>query len=331
MRPIQLHLSVHPLSLLAGALLVGTLGFLMSMQKTVLNKAQFLTPKEKEILSCMSLVNVHNDKTLVFEGINVQIVNGLGATNGYPPDPHEVDPLVTQVNGVGNLIVGYNELGNPNGDDRSGSHNIVFGHGSSYSSFGGIVGPYDCTTSGPFASVTGGRLNRASGLFASVSGGAGNTADAEYNVFGTALGSSSVSGGVGNTASGFWSSVSGGHNNTASGNSCSVSGGAYNIATGWSTPSGTGSEIGAASVSGGAHNIADSDAASVGGGYLNTAGAEFASVSGGGGNTAIGCWSSVSGGSDNAAYGFFSSVSGGSGRSANTHFSWAAGSLTEQN
>ncbi len=26
-----------------------------------------------------------------------------------------------------NLIVGYNELGNPNGDDCTGSHNVSFG------------------------------------------------------------------------------------------------------------------------------------------------------------------------------------------------------------
>ena len=75
-------------------------------------------------------------KTLRINAINVQIVNGLDSTNGYPTDPDSVDPVATVTNGLGNLIVGYNELGNPAGDDRTGSHNVVIGHGNSFSSFG---------------------------------------------------------------------------------------------------------------------------------------------------------------------------------------------------
>ena len=45
-------------------------------------------------------------RTAQISGINVQIVNGLGATNEYPDDPN--DFFINSVtNGVGNLIVGY--------------------------------------------------------------------------------------------------------------------------------------------------------------------------------------------------------------------------------
>jgi len=42
----------------------------------------------------------------LFNSVNVQIVNGLGATNGNPMlDEHLPGP----VNGLGNLVIGYNE------------------------------------------------------------------------------------------------------------------------------------------------------------------------------------------------------------------------------
>src|SRR3569833_214159 len=47
---------------------------------------------------------------IMFHDANVHVVSGSGETNGT-------------VNGLGNLIVGYNEHGNPNGDTRIGSHN----------------------------------------------------------------------------------------------------------------------------------------------------------------------------------------------------------------
>ena len=140
--------------------------------------------------------------TVQFTGANVRIVNGLGTTQ--------------TINSTGNLVVGYNEFGNPNGDDRTGSHNISFGEANSFSSFGGLVGPKDNTISGAFASVSGGGWNTASGNYSSVSGGRRNYAS------GT---DSSVSGGRRNYASGIDSSVSGGRLNTASGFASSVSGG----------------------------------------------------------------------------------------------------------
>jgi len=278
-----------------------------------------LTPEQEEILSHMSIVYLDDgsgnlvNKTIRFERINVQVVNGLGATSGYPMDPDSVDPLDVQVNGVGNLIVGYNELGNPIVDDRTGSHNMVLGHGNSYTSFGGFVGPRDNTTSAPFASVTGGTGNQASGLSASVVGGGGNTASGFL---------ASVTGGKNNVASGYWSAVSGGRANSATDNYTSVSGGDGNTASNcW------------ASVSGGVYNEASGYWASVSGGRSNLASGYYGcSVSGGAHNTASGYYgSSVSGGLYNTAYGDYSTVSGGVNRSVTGSFDWRAGSLFEDN
>ncbi len=157
---------------------------------------------------------------------HVQIVNGLGATNGFPDIPNSVDPAQTTTNGLGNLIVGYNEervlrpgcVQNPARfhcqDLRTGSHNIVDGALNNYTSFGGLVVGNLNTISGPYSSVSGGRNNRASGLSSSVSGGTSHTASG---------GGSSVSGGgglldgQGNTAEGDFSTVSGGRDVTATG------------------------------------------------------------------------------------------------------------------
>jgi hypothetical protein len=162
-------------------------------------------------------------KTFRLTGVNLQLVNGLGATNGYPPDPTSNDPLVTQTNGLGNLIVGYNEFKAsmlPN--DRTGSHNVVAGTRLDFSSYGGlVVGDYNAI-SGPYASVSGGNANRASAIYSSVSGGFNGRAEGEW---------AAISGGHACTASGEYASVSGGRLNVASGNYASVSGGAFRTAS----------------------------------------------------------------------------------------------------
>jgi len=206
---------------------------------------------------------------ITFSGVNVHVVNGTGTTDG-------------SVNGVGNLIVGYNEL-RGTGDDRTGSHNIVVGVRHNYSSFGGLVVGYYNTISGAHASVSGGYGNTASRAGASVSGGYGNTASEYY---------SSVSGGADNTASGTYASVSGGADNKASTYYGSVSGGYYNTASGvW------------ASVSGGAYNTASSDYASVSGGQYSEASNWYSSVTGGRNCTAGGRWSVMSAGNGHSVSG----------------------------
>jgi hypothetical protein len=167
---------------------------------------------------------------------NLHIESGSGTTYG-------------PTNGLGNLIVGYNESRAPyDVDNRTGSHNIVVGVNQNFSSFGGLVAGVGNTISGAYASVSGGHLNAASGSASSASGGEQNIASGD---------NSSVSGGRQNTASGINSSVSGGQDSTANSYASSVSGGARNAASGlWS---------------------------SVSGGHLNAASGDFSSVSGGNG------------------------------------------------
>ena len=141
-------------------------------------------------------IGTHNGRpAALFEAVNVMVVNGTGSTEGA-------------TNGVGNLIVGYDEfLGSPD-DNKSGSHNLVVGPEHNYSSVGGFVA---------------GRANNILGGSATVSGGFFNTASG---------GRSSVSGGSFNTASGLAPSVSGGRTGTASGLASSVSGGSGRTAPG---------------------------------------------------------------------------------------------------
>lgn len=213
-----------------------------------------------------------------FIGVNVQVVNGAGSSS--------------TTNGLGNLIVGYDELppGNPPGS-RNGSHNLVVGRQHQYPSFGGLVAGFNNVVSGQEASVVGGSLNNANGTWSSVTAGRQNVATGMH---------ASVTGGEFNNASGAGASVSGGSTNQAGGDHASVSGGHENFASG-----------------------VDS---SVSGGELNEARGAQSGVSGGISNLASGRAATVSGGRQNNAGGIDASVSGGQARSAPVQDCWKAGS-----
>ncbi len=272
-----------------------------------------------------------NGNEIYMDGINLNIRNGLGATNGYPENPDGFTPEYSRVNGLGNLIIGYNEPINPNNfpkpqptSDKSGSHNLVIGHGHNYPSYGGLVAGQDNIISGSYTSVSGGVYNTASGIFSSIDGGALNiTSGRLSNVSGgteniSSGHSSSVSGGRNNTASGIWSSISGGNRNVANEGHSSVSGGNNNTASGDYS-----------SISGGHNNTASGGASSVSGGSFNEASGGSANISGGLRNIASGGNSSVSGGGYSTASGSTSSVSGGNSRLALNASDWVAGSLFE--
>jgi hypothetical protein len=166
---------------------------------------------------------------ITITGANLHIVNGLGNTDC---DDEQGRPIPECPNGLGNLIVGYNESRASVGetDIRTGSHNVVVGQRHNFSRFGGIVIGDLNEISGDFASVSGGFLNTASGFASAISGGQANRAIGEF---------AWVSGGVSNTASGMRGAVSGGQGNSAEGLSSSVSGGLENTASGaWSAVSG---------------------------------------------------------------------------------------------
>ena len=236
--------------------------------------------------------------TARFDAINVQVTNGLGATNGIGGDPAQ-DGVV---NGLGNVIIGYNETSSvaralcsdgqyatqstctsqgevwANGQ-KTGSHSLIVGAGHNYTRHGHLVAGFANGVNRGWSSVGGGINNIATGVYAAVAG--GSTGE----------------------AAGLASSVNGGFNNRARGDSASIAGGRGNFATGATS-----------SVAGGSSNDAQG---------LNS------SVVGGETNIASGTNSSVSGGRFNFATGFDTSVSGGSGRTASDDFDWAAGSLLE--
>ena len=289
------------------------------------------TPEQSQILmelaNALSLELVSDGEggtiaTLRLTGVNLQLVNGLGATNGNPTVPESIDSAEVETNGSGNLIIGYNELrGGLDEDDRTGSHNLIVGAYNDCSGLGGIVAGSHNAATAPYSSVTSGYANTASGTCSSVSGGVQGEASGYYSsVSGGGLNQASgtyasVSGGWSNGASGAYSSVSGGNDNQATGYYSSVSGGVFNESMGsYSSVSGgifneaMGTD---SSVSGGYENDASGAYSSVSGGYNNDASGDYSSVSGGRSNTASGLKSSVSGGHNNDASGAYSSVSGG--------------------
>lgn len=152
--------------------------------------------------------------TWTLGGLNVQLVNGEGSTYG-------------EANGLGNLIVGYNEIEGghhePNGvivagEVRTGSHNIVLGSGHTFTSNGAFVGGYNNSALGQGASLFSGQAGMAIGSFGAVLGGLDNRATGSL---------STVAGGHSNVASGDRSSVAGGLLNESGGIATSILGGQY--------------------------------------------------------------------------------------------------------
>ena len=169
-------------------------------------------------LDNVSIETVDGQPTVRFTGVNVQIVDGTGDTAGA-------------VNGLGNLIVGYNEN---TSQDRSGSHNLVVGDHNAYSSYGGVVFGAHNSISAPSATITAGEFNLASGPISTVSGGfvnlasgrASSVAGGQFNAATGIL--ASVAGGDGNDAPGFSSVVLGGFENSAEAHYSSIAGGVNN-------------------------------------------------------------------------------------------------------
>ncbi|TFH18686.1 MAG: hypothetical protein E4H03_14390, partial [Myxococcales bacterium] len=87
--------------------------------------------------------------TIVFSGVNVQIVDGSGSTDGGDTEECRKDKdcsdgaLCTDFgrcvlgDGVGNLIIGYNEADSD--DLKIGSHNAIIGARHTYTGYGAIV------------------------------------------------------------------------------------------------------------------------------------------------------------------------------------------------
>jgi hypothetical protein len=261
---------------------------------------------------------------LLFTRCNVHVRSGELATDG-------------PVNGLGNLIVGYNEgrcsaideVG-PSPDpsflvpclsdrecgggtcdfgERTGSHNLVIGQQHEYSSYAGIVGGRANALAAPEAGVTAGHTNRAEGRFSAVHGGVGNRSIGPAStVTGGRLNAthgahSIVAGGLENDATGSHAAVLGGESNEASGRGSAVVAGRLNEAEG----------VCSAVVAGGhlrfprlvpAGNVATGDYSAILGGQMNRTGRLSA-------QDGPGIAATVAGGVNVNASGYTSSVSGG--------------------
>ena len=195
--------------------------------------------------------DTHSGYLVTFTGANVQIENGLGATDGEPKNHEDVTNYVT--NGLGNLIIGYNEtqasLNNGSTDTRTGSHNLILGDYNEYSGFGGMVGGSFDTLDGAYSGVVSGSYNTVAVADCAVLGG-------EYNY----------------VYENDYATVSGGYDNQVGGEYASVSGGMYNQVT-----------AEASAISGGESNSCggSGSAEAISGGYGNEIVATHGSISGG--------------------------------------------------
>jgi hypothetical protein len=106
------------------------------------------------------MVNGVKGPHVIFSGVNLHVESGSGTTAeaGAP-------------SGLGNLIVGYNEMPMPTGGSRIGSHNLVVGPSHAYTSTGGAVFGDNNLISGQSATILGGNHNSATGPDSSILGG----------------------------------------------------------------------------------------------------------------------------------------------------------------
>lgn len=321
---------------------------LIAAQNALISDLQAQVAELQQKLHYVSTDTTTN--TMVFSGVNVQIQNGMGATNG---NSGLAEYIKGPTNGLGNLILGYNEasirsicsdgtiavdlsnLAQAQSDcetgggiwaanQRNGSHNMIIGSRHNYTSHGALIAGHDNSVNNRWGSIVGGNSNIASGAFANISGGLNNIASGA---------ASHISSGYNNQTSGARAAILGGYENLATNTDSTVSGGRQNRASGMrSSVSGGDSNIASnsnSSVSGGRGNIASGFESNISGGLNNRATATYSQVSGGRDNRAISDYSHVSGGRSNQAQGNYSSVSGGLNRSVSGANDWRAGSLFE--
>jgi len=257
-----------------------------------------------ELDGYLSYAEFNGYPTAEFSGVNIQVNDGSNNTVGF-------------VNGLGNIIIGYNEDSSialefcsdpqftaeiPCGiagetwakNIHRGSHNLILGRGNSYDDYGSIISGENNVVNGTNTSIISGALNNVSGSYAITVGGNKNI------------------------ASGIISALIGGRENEANVNYSTVSGGFKNIASGEYS-----------SINGGQTNLASGNYSTVSGGLRNTALGNWSSVTGGDSNDANGDFSSISGGQSNSTEGEYSSISGGNSRVAPDIDDWVAGRLLE--
>jgi cell division protein FtsB len=210
----------------------------MQSQASALKPLASLAPYVRLDLSTINgVIGPH----VIFEGVNVHVRSGMGPVTDVIDaysfnDAFGAYGTVQYTNGLGNLIVGYDELPcmakgcPPLPAHRQGSHNLVVGFGHQFSDLGAVVAGVNGVSGAPSANVLGGWNNQALSVMASALGGELNQAVGR---------SSTVVGGLSNTASGSFAAIVGGYGNIATNTAATVSGGDKGQATGeYSTVSG---------------------------------------------------------------------------------------------
>jgi hypothetical protein len=155
------------------AVLTWALPLSTAQEDTVAGSEQEKKGLEQRVAALESLLKHFSRKgnDVTIKGANLHLVNGLRSTDCF--DDEQGQEIPDCPNGLGNLIVGYNEPRVPGlGENiRTGSHNVVVGEGHNFSRFGGLVVGFYNEISGDFASVSGGQFNTANGSVSVVSGG----------------------------------------------------------------------------------------------------------------------------------------------------------------
>lgn len=193
-----------------------------------------------ELDGLLKLTVIDGDKTAEFTNVNIQLNSGAGSTSG--------------VNGLGNLIIGYNEAStsapffcsDPQYPDskscignletwaqnvRIGSHNLIVGGGHSYTKYSAAMFGWN-NVSNAIGTLTAGVLNIANGNSSSITGGQKNNTNANLT---------SITGGTDNTANSTLSSITSGRGNTTNGYGSSITAGNSNsthVNSNWSSVSG---------------------------------------------------------------------------------------------
>ena len=222
----------------------------------------------------LQVLSVSASGDLVLSQSNLYVQSGDGATDAPP-------------NGKGNIILGYDE---DDGNDKSGSHNLVLGSYHSYTSYGSVVMGLHNEANARHGLVHG-QSNVLEGAFAAAIASTEGDAGGEYSAvlggaFNTTLGTGSVAlGGSDNLASGDFAVVGGGQDNEASGTGSSVAGGYGGSSSGRNSAILGGRENHAdgsySAVAGGAYGQAQGQSSAISGGYFSMAEHAYGTVVGG--------------------------------------------------
>ena len=242
--------------------------FFMMMAQIIELQGQVEALQSAVIPGLSDHVSIEDDQTLLISGVNLQVVNGAGSTSA--------------VNGLGNVIVGYNESDSLT-TERGGSHNLVMGRWNQYGSFSGIAHGLRNSVLNDESAVIAGSNNVVSGVRSAVFGGDQNTASGNKVVAmggaeNEAKGSvTSILGGSSNVSDGTASVIVGGAANQTLGNRTAVLGGGSNVSNGHVgvVVGGQGNATpelasGYAAVFGGRYNMGGDYCGTILGGYENT-------------------------------------------------------------